>query len=205
VPGPILIADDDASVRSLVALLAQRAGFDVDEACDAGTTLLRLREREYAVVLLDLMMPQIDGDSIAEQLQSHAVRPAVIVIVAPATSIDGRIDANVVDAVVHEPFDADMISTVIIALADAVQQKAAEDTVRTRSRNQQAAAAGLCPYCRYEFSPPPAGDTAYVRTATLLHLARCTHRPELKDAGHLQRLVDQITDSLEKHFHSHVN
>jgi len=206
VPGSILIADDDTSVRKLLALLAQRAGYEVDEAADGTAALERLRGRDYLVLLLDLMMPDVDGDSIVERLRSSVRRPAVIVVVAyPATGIEGRFEPDVVDAVIHEPYDVDMISTVIMSLAGAVQQKSVDDTVRTRTRKQQTAAEGFCPYCGYEFLPPPAGDNAYIRTAILIHLARCIERPELKDDRDLQRLVDKISDSLEKHFHPDVN
>jgi hypothetical protein len=44
-----------------------------------------------------------------------------------------------------------------------------------------------------------------VRTAILLHLARCPLRPALKDDQDLQRLVDDISDSLERHFHPDMN
>lgn len=204
--GSILIADDDASVRSLLAMLAQRAGYEVDTAADGVDALELLRGRDYLVVLLDLMMPDVDRDSMVERLRSSVRRPAVVVVLSgKGTGIEGRFEPDVVDAVIHEPYDLDMVSTVLTSLAGAVQQKSAEDTDRTRTRKQQTAAEGFCPYCGYHFPPPPAGDTAYVRTAILLHLARCNERPELKDDRDLQRLVDQISDSLEKHFHPDVN
>jgi CheY-like chemotaxis protein len=206
VPGQILIADDDLSVRNLLALLARRAGFDVDEAADGQVALEKLRENDYVVLLLDLMMPHLDGYAVVAELRGKRRRPAVIVVTAfPANAVDQRLDPDVVDAVIHKPFDVDMISGVISSLAAAVQQRTLEETIRTKARTREAAAAGKCPYCAFEFSPPPAGDPAYVRTAILLHLARCPSRPPLKDDQDLQRLVDDISDSLERHFHPDMN
>jgi CheY-like chemotaxis protein len=206
VPGQILIADDDVSVRNLLALLARRAGFDVDEAADGDIALEKLRENDYVVLLLDLMMPHLDGYSVVAELRGKRRRPAVIVVTAfPPSAVDQRLDSDVVDAVIHKPFDVDMVSGVISSLADAVQQRTFDQTTRTKARKREAAAAGKCPYCAFEFSPPPAGDPAYVRTAILLHLARCPSRPALKDDRDLQRLVDDISDSLERHFHPDMN
>jgi CheY-like chemotaxis protein len=205
-PGQILIADDDLSVRNLLALLARRAGFEVDEAADGQAALAKLESHDYVVLLLDLMMPHLDGYAVVSALRSKARRPAVIVVTAfPPNAVEQRLDHDVVDAVIHKPFDVDMISGVIVSLAAAVQQKDLEETVRTKTRKREAAAAGRCPYCAFEFSPPPAGDSAYIRTSILLHLARCTQRPALKDDRDLQRLVDDITESLESHFHPNMN
>ncbi|MGZ7040328.1 MAG: response regulator [Thermoanaerobaculia bacterium] len=201
-PGLILIADDDLSVRNLLALVARRAGFEVDEVGDGHLALEKLREKEYVVLLVDLMMPRLDGYSVVAELRGKQNRPAVIVVTAfPPSAVDTRLDPDVVDAVIHKPFDVDMVSGIITALAASVQQKTLDETIRTKTRKREAAAAGKCPYCAFEFSPPPAGDPAYVRTAILLHLARCPARPALKDDRDLQRLVDDITESLEHHFH----
>ena len=205
-PAQILIADDDASVRSLLVTLARRAGLEVDEVADGETALQRLREREYEVLLLDLVMPLLDGMSIVNELRYNPRRPAVIVVTSfPASMTEGKLEPDLVDAIIHKPFDVELVSSVIVSLAGAMHQKVIDDTIRTRSRKQAAAAAGLCPYCSFEFSPPPAGDNAYVRTSIMLHLARCPLRPELRDDRDLQRLVDQISDSVEKHFHPDVN
>lgn len=205
-PGQILIADDDSSVRNLLGLLARRAGFEVEEAADGQIALEKLREKDYVVLLLDLMMPHLDGFSVVAELRGKRRRPAVIVVTAfPASAVDARLDPDVVDAVIHKPFDVDMVSGMITALAASFEQKMLEETLRTKTRKREAAAAGKCPYCSFEFSPPPAGDSAYVRTAILLHLARCAGRPALKDDRDLQRLVDDITESLESHFHTDTN
>ena len=202
-PGPILIADDDAALRGLLVLLARRAGFEVDEATDGTVVLEKIGRKDYVVLLLDMMMPHLDGFAIVNALRSRPRRPAVIVVTAfPIGAIDDRIDADVVDAIVHKPFDIDMISSIITALAAAAEQKATDDTVRTKTRKREKAETGVCPYCEFEFSAPPADDEAYVRTSILLHLARCPKRPELKDDRDLQRLVDDISDSLARHFHN---
>jgi CheY-like chemotaxis protein len=205
-PGRILIADDDLSVRNLLALLARRAGFEVDEASDGLVALEKLHKNNYVVLLLDLMMPHLDGYAVVAELRGKERRPAVIVVTAfPPSAVEQRLDQDVVDAVVHKPFDVDMISGIITSLAAAVDQRKVDETFRTKTRKREAASAGKCPYCAFEFSPPPAGDPAYVRTAILLHLARCPSRPALKDDRDLQRLVDDISDSLEQHFHSDTN
>lgn len=67
----ILIADDDAELARLISHDLTRHGFEVSVA-ETGTEALRLgRAERWDLVLLDVMMPEIDGYHIAEELTKH--------------------------------------------------------------------------------------------------------------------------------------
>src|SRR5207248_10941463 len=57
----VLVVDDDAGIRSIVAELLEDEGYTVDTADDGAQALQRAREAPPAAILLDLMMPVLDG------------------------------------------------------------------------------------------------------------------------------------------------
>ena len=64
----ILIADDDADLVDLLKLELTRKGFDVVTAADGQEALKLAREEKLDLVLLDVMMPGIDGYHVAQEL-----------------------------------------------------------------------------------------------------------------------------------------
>src|SRR5438067_1996159 len=94
----ILVADDDQSIRQLLGTVIQREGFDVDTVADGIEAIEKLRKHEYAVILLDLMMPRLDGFGIIDYLRDHHLgdKPVVLVITAYADQRFKTVDPNVV-------------------------------------------------------------------------------------------------------------
>ena len=103
----VLVADDDQSIRQLVCTIIQREGLEVDSAGDGVEAIDALRRHEYAVILLDLMMPRIDGFQVIEHLRTHppAQKPVVLVITAYADQKFKEVDPDVVAGVIRKPFE----------------------------------------------------------------------------------------------------
>lgn len=57
----VLIADDDPSIRRMLALSLKRQGCRTVDACDGGEALAAMRAGQADFVLLDLMMPKVTG------------------------------------------------------------------------------------------------------------------------------------------------
>src|SRR5687767_9706143 len=57
----ILLVDDDESLRQMYTLILSNAGYTVETAVDGIQGLTKVRERPYDLILLDLMMPNLDG------------------------------------------------------------------------------------------------------------------------------------------------
>ena len=86
----ILVVEDDPAIRRLVMMVLQRQGYNVDVAVDGIEAVLKLGLKEYSVIVLDLMMPQLDGftflntmsennpDLLRKVIVTSAASPAVI-------------------------------------------------------------------------------------------------------------------------------
>lgn len=65
----ILIIDDDAYIRDLYTEVLQNEGFDIETASDGQEGLTKLLEGGFAAVLLDVMLPKLDGIGILAKLK----------------------------------------------------------------------------------------------------------------------------------------
>jgi two-component system, OmpR family, response regulator len=77
--GRILVADDEPKIRSFVGRALHAAGYDIDFAEDGATALHVALENHYDLVILDLVMPEVDGRQALRELL--ATRPSQPVIV----------------------------------------------------------------------------------------------------------------------------
>ncbi len=75
----ILIAEDDASLSKALKLKLESLGFSVEVAVDGEDALLHLKKTPYDLLLLDLMMPQLDGFGVLEELKKAKHKPVVFV------------------------------------------------------------------------------------------------------------------------------
>ena len=74
----VLVVDDDPKIAELVELYLKRAGFEVAVAGDGLAALRLMREREPALIVLDLMLPRLDGRAVARAARDEATIPIVI-------------------------------------------------------------------------------------------------------------------------------
>ena len=68
----ILVVDDSASLRQVVGLALQGAGYAVVEACDGRDALAKLDGRKLNLVICDVNMPNLDGISFVRELKTRA-------------------------------------------------------------------------------------------------------------------------------------
>jgi CheY-like chemotaxis protein len=106
-PTRILVADDDQSIRQLLGTIIRREGFEVDTVADGAEAIDKLKAHDYAVILLDLMMPRLDGFEVIEYLKTHHTRtkPVVLVISAYADQRFKQVDPDIVAGVIRKPFE----------------------------------------------------------------------------------------------------
>jgi CheY-like chemotaxis protein/anti-sigma regulatory factor (Ser/Thr protein kinase) len=82
----ILVVDDDRSTRELIRLQLRGAGHVVETAGDGASALERVRRRTFALVLLDVWMPGMDGVEVLKHLRDEPSHPRVVVMTADDTS-----------------------------------------------------------------------------------------------------------------------
>ncbi|MBI4887740.1 MAG: response regulator [Acidobacteria bacterium] len=76
----VLVVDDEASIRDLLAKTLALADYDVDTAADATTALSRVRAAEYHLLIADLRMPGMDGLTLIRQVKRIRDNLPVIII-----------------------------------------------------------------------------------------------------------------------------
>ena len=81
----ILVVDDDDAIRTMVERVLTRENFNVDQARDGFEAIEKIAKNDYATILLDLMMPRVDGLGVIRFLEER--RPGDhSVIIMTATS-----------------------------------------------------------------------------------------------------------------------
>lgn len=121
----VLVVDDEPAIRALVAKIVERAGHPVDTARDGAEAIAKLEETQYAVIVLDLMMPNIDGYGLIEHLKARdGVKPAVIVVSAGDSAALRQLDGAMVHSILRKPFDIDVLGDLITAAVKASEEPA---------------------------------------------------------------------------------
>ena len=106
----VLIVDDEPDILLMLRLNLEAEGFATLLAGDGQTALRRVREEGPDLILLDVMMPLLDGWGVLERLAADATRPRVIVLTAKHTERDMTRAADLgADAYVTKPFDPDAL------------------------------------------------------------------------------------------------
>lgn len=83
--GKLLVVDDEANLRLLLGNELTRAGYAVDVASSGEEALRRVREDFYHVVLLDIVMPVMDGLAVLRSIRAENIMSEVIVLTGNAT------------------------------------------------------------------------------------------------------------------------
>jgi DNA-binding response OmpR family regulator len=83
----ILLVDDEQSVQKLLSFPLRKEGYEVVAALDGRQALDRLRETNFDLVVLDLMLPQVDGFEVCRQVRARSSVP-IIMLTARADEID---------------------------------------------------------------------------------------------------------------------
>lgn len=121
--GRVLVVDDEPAIRALVTKIVERAGHPVDSARDGAEAIARLEVENYAVLVLDLMMPNVDGYALIAHLKARGgARPAIIVISAGDTASLRRLDGSMVHSILRKPFDIDVLGDLISAAARSMEE-----------------------------------------------------------------------------------
>ena len=109
----ILIADDDASIRRLLQRVLQAQGYTVEVAADGRAAWQRIQEVSPDLLLLDLMMPVMNGWELYAALRGDGHKHLPIVVLTAGGKLD-RARQELPDTdVLGKPFDLDhLLSTI---------------------------------------------------------------------------------------------
>lgn len=110
----LLVVDDEPDVRLLVSAILKAEGFEVSEAANGPDAVKLLKEEKVDIVLLDIMMPLMDGLHTAHEIRKFSDVPIIIVSVKDdATTVSMAKKLYKVDGFIKKPFhNANLISMV---------------------------------------------------------------------------------------------
>ena len=86
----VLVVEDDATIAAFITIGLKQAGFVVDQVADGAAGLALALTEPYAVAVIDLMLPQLDGLSLIEEIRRRQVNTPMLILSAKR-SVDDRV------------------------------------------------------------------------------------------------------------------
>jgi DNA-binding response OmpR family regulator len=124
----ILLVDDEQSIQTLLSYPLRKDGYDVVQAADGREALARFAESTFDLVVLDVMMPKMDGLEVCRRLRARSTVP-IIMLTAKAEEIDKVLGLELgADDYITKPFSLrEFRSRVKAALRRAGMARAEEE------------------------------------------------------------------------------
>jgi DNA-binding response OmpR family regulator len=108
----VLVVEDDASIGEVITDFLNDEGYQIKVCSTGQTALVELSRNNYAVVLLDMQLPDMTGNDVLLQMSKQAIKTPVIAVSADTTYLEYR---ERVQAIVNKPFD-------LLELLDAIER-----------------------------------------------------------------------------------
>jgi len=105
----VLVVDDDPDILEAIADILETEGYRVARARHGGEALARVAEERPSLILLDLMMPVMDGPAFAAALRSQEGGDRIPVVVISADGNAERAERVQAQAFLAKPFDIDAL------------------------------------------------------------------------------------------------
>ena len=110
----ILVVDDEDSIRRILLLNLERAGYTVELASDGASALTLLLQNRYDLLISDVMMPEMDGLDLVEHVRQDPELRDMPVILLTAQSSESDITRGYIrgtDVYLTKPFDPSELLT----------------------------------------------------------------------------------------------
>lgn len=115
-PARLLIADDDASIVELLTASLQHAGFEVDSAYNGHDALTATRAMRPDAILLDVMMPGLDGFEVVRRMRAEGILVPVLFVSARYAAEDKVHGLTLGDDYMTKPFSLEELIARVRAL-----------------------------------------------------------------------------------------
>ena len=112
----VILIDDDPAVRGLLAAVLSRDGIPSEPVHDGVEAIARLRHRDYDAIILDLMLPELNGFEVLRFLKAeraHLLSRVVVITAAAEATLRHFDDRKHIAAMLRKPFDIADLSAAI--------------------------------------------------------------------------------------------
>ncbi|TET29348.1 MAG: GAF domain-containing protein [Anaerolineales bacterium] len=126
-PIRLLVVDDDPNIPELVRHLLETAPYQIDAASDGANALEAIKRRPPDVILLDLMMPNMDGFTLIESLRAEEISIPIVVLTAKSLSADELeiLEGNVEQIIQKNGLDQERLLSELGGTMDALRGRIA--------------------------------------------------------------------------------
>src|SRR2546421_4224005 len=126
----VLVVEDEASIASFVSLYLKNAGYEVRTATNGADALTSVQSQQPSLIVLDLMLPDIDGIEICRRIRQKSEVP-ILMLTARDEDVDKIIGLEVgADDYLTKPFNP----RELVARVKAILRRAQSDTRERESR-----------------------------------------------------------------------
>jgi DNA-binding response OmpR family regulator len=129
----VLVVEDESSIASFVALYLKNAGYNVRAAASGQSALLEAETSKPSLIVLDLMLPDIDGVEVCRRIRQHSDVP-ILMLTARDEDVDKIIGLEVgADDYLTKPFNP----RELVARVKAILRRSTTDRARPESKQIQ--------------------------------------------------------------------
>jgi DNA-binding response OmpR family regulator len=117
----ILLVDDNNHLRTMMSLLLKDDGYEVTEVAEGSETMMWVHEHTFDLILLDIMMPLLDGYTVLRYIRNTARNGQTPVVIVSARAQEADIEKGYelgADAYVTKPFEPDALLSTVRELVD---------------------------------------------------------------------------------------
>jgi serine/threonine protein kinase len=114
-----LVADDDPATRYLLNSVLQRYAITVDQVENGADAVKQLKQNDYSLVFLDLLMPRVDGWGVIDYIRARRGKrqPQIFVVTGVQDQKLSTADQDVVSGLLYKPIDITQVEKVVKAVA----------------------------------------------------------------------------------------
>jgi len=133
-PATILVAEDQTDIRELIAMNLRSAGYEVTTVGDGPAALASQNEQASDLLILDLMMPGLDGLEVCKALRARGRSSPILMLTARATELDRVLGLELgADDYLTKPFSlAELLARVKALLRRADLLRAAQSSTQAQ-------------------------------------------------------------------------